>query len=100
MMHRHPKNGRPAVKLRQRPLNVRISIEAPPLAIQSRKREMPESELMTLEEFAERANVSLATVRHWRATKYGPKGARVGKRVMVKRADVEAWIEEQFQVGA
>jgi hypothetical protein len=54
------------------------------------------SELLTLEQFAEMVNTPLNTVRFWRQTGYGPKSARIGRRVMVRRADAEAWIEGHF----
>ena len=54
------------------------------------------SELLTLQEFAEMVNTPINTVRHWRAIGYGPKTARIGRRVMVRRSEAEAWIAEQF----
>lgn len=58
------------------------------------------SDLMTLEEVAEAARVSISTVRHWRLNKSTtiPFG-RVGRRVMARRADVEAWIDSQLQTS-
>ena len=55
------------------------------------------SDLMTLEEVAERTKTSINTVRYWRHTGQGPKFARIGRRVMARRADVEAWIDAQFE---
>lgn len=40
------------------------------------------------------------TQRYWRAQKTGPRSARIGRRVMYRRADIEAWIDEQFEQGA
>ena len=59
-------------------------------------------QLLTIEQFAEMVNTSINTVRFWRQRgDYGPKFARIGRRVMVRRADAEAWIDEQFrQCGA
>lgn len=54
------------------------------------------SELLTLDEFARMVNTPINTVRHWRAIGYGPKSARIGRRVMVRRAEAETWIAEQF----
>lgn len=34
-------------------------------------------------------NTPTNTVRHWRAIGYGPKTARIGRRVMVRRAEAE-----------
>jgi hypothetical protein len=36
------------------------------------------------------------TVRYWRTIGYGPKSARIGRRVVYRRADVFAWIDSQF----
>lgn len=55
------------------------------------------SDLITLEELAELINTPLNTVRYWRANGYGPKCVRIGRRVMARRSDVEAWIEKQFE---
>lgn len=53
-------------------------------------------ELLTLQQVAERYNIEENTLRYWRAQRTGPKSARVGRRVMYRRADVERWIDEQF----
>lgn len=54
------------------------------------------SELLTLDEFARMVNTPINTVRHWRAIGYGPKSARIGRRVMVRRSEAQAWINDQF----
>lgn len=54
------------------------------------------SDLLTLEQFAEFVNTPLNTVRFWRQNGYGPKFARIGRRVMVRRADAEQWLNAQF----
>lgn len=38
----------------------------------------------------------IETLRTWRKQGRGPRSGRVGRRVLYKRADVEAWIEEQI----
>jgi excisionase family DNA binding protein len=53
--------------------------------------------LLTPEEVAERLRRPVATVRFWRAKNLGPKGARVGGRVLYRESDVEAWIAAQFE---
>jgi Helix-turn-helix domain len=53
-------------------------------------------QLLTLEQFAEMVNTPLNTVRFWRQTGYGPKSARIGRRVMVRRSDAEQWLNAQF----
>jgi hypothetical protein len=52
--------------------------------------------LLTPAEVAERVRRPIATVRFWRATGIGPKGANVAGRVLYRESDVEAWIEDQF----
>jgi DNA-binding transcriptional MerR regulator len=54
------------------------------------------SELLTLEQFAKQINTPINTVRFWRQTGYGPKSARIGRRVLYRRTDVDAWIDAQF----
>ncbi|QGJ93715.1 excise [Mycobacterium phage Hannaconda] len=53
--------------------------------------------LMTLEDFAREAQVSLATARYWRQVGYGPRYARIGRRVMVQREEAREWLKKQFQ---
>lgn len=55
------------------------------------------SDLMTLEEVAQRTNTPANTVRYWRHLGQGPKFARIGRRLMARRSDVEAWIDAQFE---
>lgn len=50
---------------------------------------------MTTGEVAEALRTTDDTVRYWRHTGYGPRGFKVGRRVLYDRADVEAWIAEQ-----
>lgn len=54
------------------------------------------SELMTLPEVCELLGISEATAYYWRQKSYGPKGARIGKQLRYRRADVEAWLNKQF----
>jgi DNA-binding transcriptional MerR regulator len=55
------------------------------------------SEMLSIEQLAEKLKTSVNTVRYWRTIGYGPKSARIGRRVMYRRADVEAWIDAQFE---
>jgi hypothetical protein len=56
------------------------------------------SDLLTLEQFAMMVNTPISTVRYWRLNGYGPRFARIGRRVMVRRAEAEAWVQAQFDV--
>jgi predicted DNA-binding transcriptional regulator AlpA len=38
----------------------------------------------------------VATMRHYRVNNIGPRGARLGRRVVYRRADVLAFIEQAF----
>lgn len=54
-------------------------------------------ELLNTNEVADLLKIPPATLRYWRHTGTGPKSFKVGpKRVMYRRADVEAWIEAQY----
>lgn len=55
------------------------------------------SELITLPEVAEMANVSLSAVRRWRQDGTTDiRFARIGRRVMARRTEVQAWIDSHF----
>ncbi len=51
------------------------------------------SRFMVTEEVAELLRTTPATVRYWRHTGYGPKGRKVGRRVLYDAAEVEAFWE-------
>lgn len=40
-------------------------------------------------------SVPVGTIYAWRSKGEGPKGYRVGKRVLFKKTDVDAWLERQ-----
>jgi hypothetical protein len=52
---------------------------------------MPETsaEYFTTEDVVERYRTTVLTVRYWRKVKYGPRGVKVGRRVLYPRAEVE-----------
>lgn len=49
---------------------------------------------MTTAEVADHCRTSPETVRYWRHTGYGPKGFKVGRRVLYLSSDVERWLGE------
>jgi excisionase family DNA binding protein len=53
------------------------------------------SQLMTTAEVAELTRSPQSTVRYWRFCGTGPNAFRVGRRVLYRRHDVEAWLEVQ-----
>ncbi len=56
-------------------------------------------ELLTIDEVAEVTRLPINTLYHYRATGQGPKSAKIGRRVMYRRADVDAWISEAFEAA-
>ena len=54
-------------------------------------------DLMTTQEVADYLKVPAATLRYWRHQGTGPRGFRLGgKKVMFRRADVDAYLLEQI----
>lgn len=49
------------------------------------------SRFLVTEEVAELLRTTPATVRYWRQTGYGPRGRKVGRRVLYDAAEVEAF---------
>lgn len=57
--------------------------------------------ILTTAEAAEVLRVPVGTLRYWRHQGTGPKSFKLGaKRVAYMRADVEAWLKEQYEEGA
>lgn len=54
------------------------------------------SELMTLVELCDELGISESTAYYWRQIGKGPKGARIGKNLRYRRADVKAWLDAKF----
>ena len=52
---------------------------------------------LTTAELAERLRTVDSTVRFWRATGYGPRGTRIGRRVLYSVGEVRRWEAEQQQ---
>lgn len=50
--------------------------------------------LLTLSEVADYIGVPLQTLYGWRSRGEGPRGVRCGKHVRVRRADLDAWLEQ------
>lgn len=51
-------------------------------------------QLLTTSEVAELVRAPESTVRYWRHCGRGPHSFRVGRRVVYRPEDVEAWLEE------
>lgn len=52
--------------------------------------------LLITEETANMLRKTTKTLDHWALTGQGPPWARIGRRRYYRRADVEAWIDAQF----
>lgn len=52
--------------------------------------------LLTIDEVSKITRVPVKSLREYRAIGTGPRSAKLGKRIVYRRADVEAWIEEAF----
>jgi predicted DNA-binding transcriptional regulator AlpA len=50
-------------------------------------------------EVAERASVSVATVRRWRQTGHGPRFLRIGASVRYRPEDVDSWLNSRPSGG-
>ncbi|MDP9116536.1 MAG: helix-turn-helix domain-containing protein [Actinomycetota bacterium] len=50
-------------------------------------------ELLTISEAADVLRAPLATLRYWRHLGTGPRSFRLGRRVVYRRGDIEAWID-------
>jgi excisionase family DNA binding protein len=55
-----------------------------------------EPELLTITEAAELLRAPVATRRYWRHLGTGPPSFRLGRRVLFRRDDLEAWVEAQL----
>jgi len=51
--------------------------------------------LMSIDDVAQMLGIPVRTLYAWRTTGKGPRGIRVGRWVRYRRADVEAWLEQQ-----
>ncbi len=52
--------------------------------------------LLDIHETAARLKTTPPTLRFWRSKGYGPQGAVLGRKLMWREVDVEAFIHEQF----
>lgn len=54
---------------------------------------------MTISEVAERLRTPEATLRYWRMQSSGPRSFKIGRRIMNREQDVEAWLQQQYAGG-
>ena len=55
----------------------------------------PHPDLLTISEAAALLRAPVATLRYWRHLGTGPRSFRLGRRVLYRRDDIEAWIQSQ-----
>lgn len=61
---------------------------------------MESEELMTPPEVSSWIKTPVPTLRYWRHVGAGPRSFKLGPRkVMYRRSDVEAWLEEQYNAS-
>ena len=56
----------------------------------------PEHDLLTITEAADLVRAPVATLRYWRHRGTGPRSFRLGRRVLYRRDDVDAWIQRHL----
>lgn len=59
-----------------------------------------EPELLTITEAAELLRAPVATLKYWRHLGSGPHSFRLGRRVLYRRDDVQAWVDAQQNGGS
>ena len=52
-------------------------------------------ELLTITEAADLLRAPVATLRYWRHLGTGPASFRLGRRVLYRRDDITAWLDDQ-----
>jgi predicted DNA-binding transcriptional regulator AlpA len=52
-------------------------------------------DLLTIDEAADLVRAPVATLRYWRHLGTGPRSFRLGRRVVYRAADLQAWIDAQ-----
>jgi excisionase family DNA binding protein len=53
--------------------------------------------LLTTQETADLLRIPKKTLYMWTRRGTGPKGKKLGLRVMYREKDVQAWLDEQFE---
>ncbi|UMB71770.1 helix-turn-helix transcriptional regulator [Mycobacterium paraterrae] len=56
-----------------------------------------DSDLLTTEEVAALTRKSPATIRWMKHVGTGPRSGKLGRRVVYRRSDVQAWIDAAFE---
>lgn len=54
---------------------------------------------LTRDQLAEELGVTTRTISRWRWERKGPPAHKVAGRILFKRTDVEAWLDQQREEG-
>jgi excisionase family DNA binding protein len=54
-------------------------------------------DLLTVEEVAEMARTSVGNIYYWRSIHGEPRAIKLGKRLLFRRPDVEAWLASKLE---
>ena len=52
--------------------------------------------MLTTEELGQYLHQPASTIRYWRHTGTGPRGVKLGRRVLYRLSDVDAWVEARY----
>ncbi|RPK69049.1 Helix-turn-helix domain protein [Streptomyces sp. ADI96-15] len=55
---------------------------------------------LTTDDVADRYRTTASTVRYWRHIGYGPKGVKVGRRVLYSQAEIDRFEKELAEAAA
>ena len=55
-----------------------------------------DDELLTAADVSARTTIPTGTLKAWRHYGGGPRSFKLGRRVLYRRADVDAWLAEQY----
>ena len=58
-----------------------------------------DDELLTAQQVAEKYPVAEATLKYWRHRRTGPRYARLGRRIVYRQSDLDAWVDAQFETS-
>ena len=56
--------------------------------------------LLHIQDFAEVAHTTPATIAYWVHTGYAPRSAKLGRRRVWREEDVRAWLDAKFEDNA
>jgi len=57
-------------------------------------------DLLTTAEAAEFLHIPLPSLRHWVATNTAPPSAKIGRRRMFRKTDLEAFVQSKFDAAS